>query len=198
VQPARFRPQEKPGPPPIPPEWQSYIDSQWDKYLAANPGATRVNTAFGIRGDLLTGEASQPGDVVLELERKDFLSHEIITYNDDNFTVKQVLRVAANSLGGTHWGPNSDKRSEELRKYMEGSVWLGRPLPAATMFEIARCTVRTCKPLADELTGSASTPLRPASGYGRQTAIAASKPESQNGMTTDGPTVELPRGQARP
>ena len=67
--------------------------------------------------------------------------------------MENVLRVAANSLGGIHWGPeNWDQRSEQLRQYMEGSVWFGRPLPAAMIAEIARCTLRACKPLADELT----------------------------------------------
>jgi hypothetical protein len=114
---------------------------------------TRVDTAVAMRGDLLTGEPSQSGDQVLELARKDFLNHGIITYNDSDYSVENVLRVAANSLGGVHWGEtNWHPRSEELRKYMEGSVWFGRPLPAAMMFEIARCTLRGCQPLADELT----------------------------------------------
>jgi hypothetical protein len=32
-------------------------------------------------------------------------------------------------------------------------VWFGRPLPAAMIAEIARCTLRACQPLADQLTG---------------------------------------------
>jgi hypothetical protein len=75
-----------------------------------------------------------------------------VIFNDYPYTVKHILRVAANSLGGIHLGPNSNPRSEELRKLMEGSVWFGRPLPAAMMAGIARCTLRACAPVADELT----------------------------------------------
>jgi hypothetical protein len=91
---------------------------------------------------------------VVELAREDFLKHGgVLIYQDYVYTVENILRVAANSLGGIHWGPtNWDQRSEELRKYMKGSVWFGRPLPAAMMAEIARCTLRACKPLAYELT----------------------------------------------
>jgi hypothetical protein len=135
----------KPGPPPIPPEVQSYIDS-------LPPTAPRPVMGFSYRGGLLTGEPQLPGDVVLELGRKDFLNHEIITWMDSDYTVENVLRVAANSLGGVHWGEtNWHPRSEELRKYIEGSTWMGRSLPAAIIVEIAICTLRACHPLVRKL-----------------------------------------------
>jgi hypothetical protein len=147
----------KAGPPPISPELQLELDARWAKIHATNPEIKRVTIAAAMRADLLTGElgpVSQPGDQVIELGRKDFLNHAgILTYNDYQYSVEHILRVAANSLGGIHWGPtNWDDRSEELRKYMDGSVLFGRPLPAAMMAEIARCTLRTCKPVADKLT----------------------------------------------
>lgn len=147
----------KPGPLPIPPELKKQQDEAWAKIHATNPEIQRVDIAFAMRLDLLTGElgpASHPGDQAIELGRKDFLNHAgILIYNDFPYTVEHVLRVAANSLGGIHWGPeNWDTRSEELRKYMEGSVVFGRPLPAVVMSGIAQCTLRTCKPVADELT----------------------------------------------
>lgn len=147
----RFRVVE-PGPLQIPPETRKQIDDHWDRFLAANPDAKRVDVAFSIRGDLLTGVASQPGDAVLELGRQDFLDHGIITYNDSDYTVENVLRVAANSLGGIHFDDtNWHPRSEELRKFMAGSEMFGRPLPAAMIFEIARCTLVACHPLAVKL-----------------------------------------------
>jgi hypothetical protein len=147
----------KPGPPPIPPEVQKQMDEAWAKVHAQNPEIPRVDIAVSIRPDLLTGElgqTSQPGDQVVELERKDFLNHAgVLIYNDYQYTVEHILRVAANSLGGTHWDAwNSDPQAQKLREYMEGSVWFGRPLPAAMMFDIARCTLRACQPVADELT----------------------------------------------
>ena len=147
----------KPGPIPISPELQKDLDARWAKIHATNPETKRVTTAFGMRLDLLTGElgpTSHPGDQVVELGRKDFLKHAgILIYNDYPYTVEHILRVAANSLGGIHWGPtNWDARSEELRQHVEGSVVFGRPLPAVVMAEVARCTLRTCTPVADELT----------------------------------------------
>jgi len=147
----------KAGPPPISPELQKELDARWAQIHATNPEIKRVTIAAAMRADLLNGElgpTSQSGDQVVELGRKDFLNHAgILTYNDFQYTVEHILRVAANSLGGIHWGPeNWDERSEELRKYMEGSVLFGRPMPAAMMALIARCTLRTCKPVADELT----------------------------------------------
>lgn len=147
----------KAGPPPTSPEVKKQQDEAWAKLHATNPEIKRVDIAAAVRPYLLTGElgsASQPGDQVVELTRKDFLKHAgVLIYNDYEYTVENILRVAANSLGGIHWGPtNWDARSEELRQYMEGSVWFGRPLPAAMMAEIARCTLRTCTPVADELT----------------------------------------------
>ena len=144
----------KPGPPPIPPEVGRQMDEAWARLHATRPDVKRVDIAVSIRPDLLTGNPSQLGDQVVELARKDFLKHGgVLIYNDYEYTMENILRVAANSLGGIHWGPtNWDQRSEELRQYMEGSVWFGRPLPAAMIAEIARCTLRACKPLADELT----------------------------------------------
>lgn len=153
---AKFR-VVKPGPPPIPPEVQKQMDEAWAKIHAKNPEIKRVDIAVSIRPDLLSGElgpASQPGDQLVELARKDFLKHAgVLIFQDYQYTVEHILRVAANSLGGIHWGPeNWNQRSEELRQYMEGSVWFGRPLPAAMMATIAGCTLRACQPVADELT----------------------------------------------
>lgn len=113
----------------------------------------RVDIAVGINPNLLSGVPSQPGDQVLELTREDFLNHGFITYNDTVYTVEHALKLAANSLGGTHWGDwNSSPQAQKLREHMDGSVWFGRPLPAAMMAAIAGCTLRACKPLADEFT----------------------------------------------
>ena len=139
----------KPGPPPTPPE----VQSRFDSYLAVlPPDAPLPLMGFSYRGDVLTGEPQWPGDQVLELARKDFLKHELVTWNDNHYTVENVLRVAAHSLGGIHWGEtNWHPRSEELRQFMEGATWMGRTLPAAIIFELARCTLRACYPLAQEL-----------------------------------------------
>lgn len=132
------------------------LDRSWAAMHAVHPEVERVNLAVGMRGGLMSGEPSEPGDQVLELPRKDFLAHPIgITLNDVQYSVESVLRVAANSLGGTHndGKPNRNKKAEELRKYMEsgGAHWFGRSMPSAFVFEIACCTLRTCQPLADEL-----------------------------------------------
>jgi hypothetical protein len=131
-------------------------DAAWATFLATNPDVERVNVAVGIRGGLLTGEASQTGDQVLDLSREDFLKHPIgFTLMDIDYSVESVLRVAANSLGGIHndGQPNHHREAEELRKYMGsgGATWFGRSMPAGMTFEIARCTLRACQPIADEL-----------------------------------------------
>jgi hypothetical protein len=148
---AKFR-VVKPAPFQPPPEQ----DAAWATFLAENPGVKRVNVAVAIRGGLLTGEASEPGDQVLDLSRQDFLKHPIgFTLMDINYSVESVLRVAANSLGGIHndGQPNRNNAAEELRKYMEsgGAMWFGRSMPAGMTFEIARCTLRACQPIADKL-----------------------------------------------
>jgi hypothetical protein len=123
----------KPGPPPIPPEVHKQMEEAWAKLHATSPDVKRVDIAVSIRPDLLTGNPSQPGDQVVDLARRDFLKDAgILIFEDYPYTVENVLRVAANSLGGIHWGPEHwDARSEELRKYMADSMWVGRPLPAA-------------------------------------------------------------------
>jgi hypothetical protein len=183
----------KPGPPPIPPEWQSYIDSQWDKFLAANPGVTRVDTAAGIRGDLLTGEPKFPGDEVLELGRKDFLNHGIVTYQDSDYTVESVLRVAANSLGGIHHddgAPNRNKRAEELRNYSNGSTMMGRSMLAWYVFQIALCTLRACRPLANKLADLGMYSAAPSewvwSADGKRTVTPGQNPATASQTSTVG------------
>jgi hypothetical protein len=123
---------------------------------AVHPEVKRVNLGVGMRGRLLSGEPSEPGDQVLERSRKDFLAHPIgFTLQDVQYSVESVLRVAANSLGGTHndGKPNRNMDAEQLRQYMEsgGATWFGRSMPAAFVFEIACCTLRACEPLANEL-----------------------------------------------
>jgi hypothetical protein len=142
----------KPAPIPISPE----VDAAREKFLAERPDVKRVNIAVAIRGGLLTGEPTEPGDQVLKLSRQDFLKHPMgFTLMDTHYSVGSVLRVAANSLGGVHNNgqPNRNKEAEELRKYMEsgGATWFGRSMPAGMTFEIARCTLRACQPIADEL-----------------------------------------------
>ncbi|MGO9156598.1 hypothetical protein [Mycobacterium sp.] len=143
----------KAAPLPISQELQAHIDAQWAKLHETNPEIRRVDIAAEINPSLLSGEPSRPGDQVLELTRKDFLDHGFIIYNDAVFTVEHALRLTANSLGGTHWGEwNSSAEAKQLGEYMKGSVWFGRPMPAAMMGAIAGCTLRACQPLADELT----------------------------------------------
>lgn len=153
---AKFR-VVKPGPVQIAPEVKREMDAAWAKLHETRPEVKRVDIAVSIRGDLLTGEPSEPGDQVLELSRQDFLNHPIgFILNDVDYSVESMLRVAANSLGGIHndGKPNRNIAAEELRKYMEqgGATWFGRSMPAAMIFEIARCTLRACQPLADGLT----------------------------------------------
>ena len=118
---------------------------------------------------------------MVELARRDFLKHAgILIYQDCPYRGERAAgcgeQLGWNPLGSGNW----DARSEELRKYMADSMWLGGPPPAAMMGTIADCTLRTCKPLADELTRRGLYALRPASGCGQQTAIAVSEPHSQN------------------
>jgi len=132
------------------------LDESWATMHAVHPETKRVNIGFGLRGGLLSGEPSEPGDQLVELSLKDFLTHPVgITLSDVEYSVKSVLLVAANSLGGIHndGKPNRNKEAEQLRKYMEtgGSSLFGRSMPAAFVFEIACCTLRACQPLADHL-----------------------------------------------
>jgi hypothetical protein len=149
----------KPAPVQIPPELKKQMDEAWAKLHETRPEVKRVDTAVAVRFDLMTGELSEfsdPGDQVIELSRANFLKHGIgFILNDFEYSVGSMLKVAANSLGGVHndGKPNHDRHAEELRQYMEqgGATWCGRTLPAAMIFEIARCTLRACKPIADKL-----------------------------------------------
>lgn len=160
------------------------LDKSWAAMHAAHPETERVNVGVGLQGGLMRGEPSEPGEQVLELTRKDFLAHPIgLTLNDVQYSVESVLRVAANSLGGTHndGKPNRNPEAEELRQYMEsgGAVWFGRSMPSAFVFEIAGCTLRACKPLADELarlglyTPAVSEWMLDSEGQGRTPGIEA-------------------------
>lgn len=141
---------------PKPYQLSAKLDESWAAMHAVHPEAKRVNVGVGMRGGLMSGEPSEPGDQVLELTRKDFLAHPIgFTLQDVQYSVESVLRVAANSLGGTHndGEPNRNPAAEQLRQYMEsgGTIWFGRSMPSAFVFEIACCTLRACEPLANEL-----------------------------------------------
>ncbi|MBI3217543.1 MAG: hypothetical protein HYZ38_27325 [Mycobacterium sp.] len=109
--------------------------------------------AVSVGGNSLSDDPAFPGDVVVELSRKEFLKHGIIIYNDEDYTVEHVVRVAANSLGGIHndGKPNQNKRSEELRNYMQRSNMCGRTMLGWYISQIAECTLRACEPVADEL-----------------------------------------------
>jgi|GEM_PF-3490462 len=141
---------------PKPYEPSAKLIGSWAAMHAVHTDTERVNIALGMRGGLLSGEPTEPGDQVLELLRKDFLAHFIgFTLNDVQYSVESVLKVAANSMGGVHndGRPNWNPQAEELRQYMEtgGTQWFGRSMPSAFVFEIACCTLRACEPLADEL-----------------------------------------------
>lgn len=94
----------QPGPLPIPPDVQAFIDAQWAKLHATNPEIPRVDVGAAVNPGLLSSEPRNPRDQVLELGRKDFLTHAFIIYNDAEFTVEHTLLLVANSLGGTHFG----------------------------------------------------------------------------------------------
>jgi hypothetical protein len=141
---------------PKPYEPSAQLDESWAAMHAVHPETERVNIAVGIRGGLMSGQLSEPGDQVLELTRKEFLDHPIgFTLSDVQYSVESVLKVAANSLGGTHndGKPNRHKGAEQLRQYMEigENKWFDRSMPSAFVFEIACCTLRACEPLANEL-----------------------------------------------
>jgi hypothetical protein len=51
------------------------LDASWAAMHAVHPETKRVNIAVGTRGGLMSGAASEPGDQVLDLSRKDFLAH---------------------------------------------------------------------------------------------------------------------------
>ncbi|TVY01524.1 hypothetical protein FPV58_12975 [Mycolicibacterium porcinum] len=143
----------KPAPPTVPPELQRQMDEAWAKVRETRPDVKPVTVAVAVGGNFLSDDPAFPGDVVVELPRKEFLKHGIIIYNDEDYTVEHVVRVAANSLGGIHndGKPNQNKRSEELRNYMQGSNMCGRSMLGWYVSQIAECTLRACEPVADEL-----------------------------------------------
>lgn len=143
----------KPAPPAIPPELQRQMDEACAKISATRPDVKPVTVAVSVGGNSLSDDPAFPGDVVVELSRKEFLKHGIIIYNDEDYTVEHVVRVAANSLGGIHndGKPNQNKRSEELRNYMQRSNMCGRTMLGWYISQIAECTLRACEPVADEL-----------------------------------------------
>ncbi len=149
----------RPAPVEIPNELKRQMDAAWAKLHETRPEIKRVDVAVSLRFDLLSGEAREAGDQVIELSRQEFLDYGVgFVLNDFEYSVESMLRVAANSLGGIHndGKPNRDPRAEELRQYMEqgGASWCGRSMPAAMIFQIARCTLRACKPVADGLVGA--------------------------------------------
>ena len=142
---------------PKPYEPSARSNEAWAGMHAVHPETERVNRGFAVRGGLLRGEPSEEGDQLLELSRKEFLNHPIgLTLNDFEYSVKDVLLVAAHSLGGIHndGQPNHNGRAERLRQYMNsgGAQWFDRSMPSALVFEIACCTLRACEPLQHELT----------------------------------------------
>jgi hypothetical protein len=60
---------------PKPYEPSAKLNESWAAMHAVHPETKRVNLGFGLRGGLLSGEPSEPGDQVDELSRKDFLAH---------------------------------------------------------------------------------------------------------------------------
>jgi len=144
----------KPGPRVIDPDRQKQLDEAWAKVLAKSPDTKRITVAFGIRGGLLTGEPTEPGDQVLMLARQQFIQHPIgITLSDIDYSVEDTLNVVAHSNGGIHYSEtNSKPHAEVFRQHMEGATWFGRPMAPGMMFDIAVCTLAACKPVADALT----------------------------------------------
>jgi hypothetical protein len=144
----------KPGPRQRDPQLQKQMDEAWAKLHETRPEVKRIDCVFAIRGGLLTGEPSEPGDQLLMLARQQFLQHPIgITLDDVEYSVEDALNVVAHSNGGVHYSATNDKpRAEIFRQRMEGATWFGRPMAPAMMFEISRCTLAACKPLADALT----------------------------------------------
>lgn len=136
------------------PRLQKQMDDAWAKLHETRPDIKRVDCAFAIRGGLLTGEPTDPGDQIVMLARQQFLKHPIgITLDDIDYSVEDALNVVAHSNGGVHYSAaNNNPRAEVLRQRMEGATWFGRPMAPAMMFEISRCTLAACARLAGALT----------------------------------------------
>lgn len=140
--------------PEISPELKKVADEAWARLHATRPEIKRVDIAVSTGGSSLSHEPIFPGDVVVDLTPDEFLNHGVVIYNDESYTVENLLRVAANSLGGTHndGGPNRHKQSEALRNYMKNDTMCGRSAFGFYIAQIAESTLRACAPLVDELT----------------------------------------------
>ncbi|MBI3217680.1 MAG: hypothetical protein HYZ38_28055 [Mycobacterium sp.] len=64
----------KPAPPAIPPELQRQMDEACAKISATRPDVKPVTVAVSVGGNSLSDDPAFPGDVVVELSRKEFLN----------------------------------------------------------------------------------------------------------------------------
>ncbi len=93
-----------------------------------------------------------PGHERVELTLEQFLTRPLMRLFDEDFTVQNVIRVAANGLGGVHRGKITISFDKRLAKRTEGSIVSDAlndelHLVVSQIRQIAMATREACDPL---------------------------------------------------
>jgi hypothetical protein len=119
------------------------------------------------------------GQPTKEVDRDGFLSAGVIYMNGTWRTVRDVIDVCANSLGGIHKGKPRDDGQEELSKLNDQLQCLGGGAVEFQVRRIGRITIRAVLPLAEAVASSHREPAKWAATLtALRDAMATTKTES--------------------
>lgn len=103
---------------------------------------------------MITVRFIEPKDkeFISELKRPQFLQYQVFHFEDHIFTIKDIIKIAANVLGGVHY--DKPKTNEDRLLAIANSMINYQDKTSACAYsirEIANVTIKAIKPLLDKI-----------------------------------------------
>lgn len=115
------------------------------------PDDLHPNTVMFSVGQVIDPEINYPGVGRKTVTRDRFLCAEVMFFRDKRFTVRDVIALEANAMGGVHAGSPKDKKLKFLKEASMVFEFLDLRSTLVLLKGIIRVVVRAIEPLSQEI-----------------------------------------------
>lgn len=105
--------------------------------------------------DGLDPETAPPGDAVQcairEIGLNEFLNITVLTLNDREFTIRNIIQFEANARGAVHFGPPKGREQEEIAMINRQLILGGYTPSSRQLRSIGRVVLKALRPLREAI-----------------------------------------------